>query len=45
MSVKPTSPAQRQELGAAWLVTRVCGVCGNEQELALDAEGDIVYIS
>jgi hypothetical protein len=45
LSVRPSTAAQRKELGAAWLVVRVCGVCGNEQELALDAEGDIVYIS
>lgn len=44
-SVKPASDAQRKELGAVWLVARVCGVCGHEQELALDAEGDIVYIA
>ena len=26
-----------------WIVTRSCGVRGLEEELALDAEGDIVY--
>jgi hypothetical protein len=41
--VKPAAPAHRAELGAAWIVTRSCGVCGLEEELALDAEGDIVY--
>jgi len=39
--VKPAAPAHRAELGAAWIVTRSCGVCGLEEELALDAEGDL----
>lgn len=42
--VKPANAAHRKELSAAWVVTRICGVCGLEQELALDAEGDIIYI-
>lgn len=41
--VKPAAPAHRAELGAVWIVTRACGVCGLTSELALDAEGDIVY--
>jgi hypothetical protein len=41
--VKPSAPSHRSEFGAVWTVTRVCGVCSLESELALDAEGDIVY--
>jgi hypothetical protein len=41
--VKPAAPSHRAELGAVWIVTRACGVCGLESELALDAEGDIIY--
>lgn len=41
--VRPAADSHRKELGAIWTVTRVCGVCGLETELALDAEGDIVY--
>lgn len=41
--VRPSPPTHRTELGAAWTVRRICGVCGLEGELALDAEGDIVY--
>jgi hypothetical protein len=44
LTVKPASAAHRKELRAAWHVQRVCGVCGLEQEIGLDAEGDIVYI-
>jgi hypothetical protein len=42
--VKPATAAHHRELEAAWIVSRVCGVCGLEQELALDAEGDIIYV-
>jgi hypothetical protein len=42
--VKPANAAHRKEFNAAWVVIRICGVCGLEQELALDAEGDIIYI-
>ena len=41
--VKPAAPSAQTELGTAWIVTRSCGVCGLHAELALDAEGDIVY--
>lgn len=41
--VRPATRAHARELKAAWLVSRVCGVCGHEQELGLDAEGDIVF--
>jgi hypothetical protein len=41
--VRPAALVHQKELGAIWTVTRVCGVCGLETELALDAEGDIVY--
>jgi hypothetical protein len=43
--VRPASPSQREELHTRWLIQRVCGVCGLEQEIGLDDEGDIVYIS
>lgn len=42
--VKPASDAHRQVLKAAWYVERVCGVCGLEQEMGLDADGDIVFL-
>ncbi|NUQ19746.1 MAG: hypothetical protein HOQ09_02185 [Gemmatimonadaceae bacterium] len=41
--VKPANEAQR-EVGATWHAVKICGVCGLEQELGLDAEGDIVYL-
>jgi len=33
-----------KELQAAWVVRRVCGVCGLESELGLDADGDVVFL-
>lgn len=45
LMVRPADPAHRKELGAVWVVMRVCGVCGLEEEIALDAEGDLVYTS
>lgn len=42
--VRPASPSHRSALKAAWHVERTCGVCGLEQEIGLDAEGDIVFI-
>ena len=41
--VKPATASHRTELGAVWIVTRTCGVCALDEELALDAEGDIIY--
>jgi len=43
--VKPATAAQRSEFGAVWQITRVCGVCGLEEEMALDAEGEVIYAS
>jgi hypothetical protein len=44
LTVRPAPQSHRAELKAVWQVHRVCGVCGLEQELGLDAEGDIIYI-
>jgi hypothetical protein len=42
--VRPASASQREAYNAVWLVHRVCGVCRLEEEIALDAEGDVVYM-
>ena len=42
--VRPATMPHQKEMNAAWIVQRVCGVCGLEQEIALDSEGEIVYI-
>lgn len=42
--VRPASESQRKDSRAIWLVERVCGICGLETEIALNDEGDIVYV-
>ena len=43
--VKPAADSIRDELKATWIATKVCGVCGLQQELGIDDEGDIVFTS
>jgi transcription elongation factor Elf1 len=44
-SVKPSSASHRAEFNEAWHAILVCGVCGLTQEMGIDVEGDIVYVS
>ena len=44
VKVKPAAESHREALKVTWQVKKVCGVCGAEQELGLDEEGDIVYV-
>lgn len=43
IAVRAASKALRDEFKAVWHVTRVCGVCGHESELGIDADGDLVF--
>ena len=43
--VKPASAATREALNEVWHAVKVCGVCGHHQEMGIDAEGDVVYVS
>ncbi len=43
--VKPAPDSIRDELKAIWVATKTCGVCGLQQELGIDEDGDIVYAS
>ncbi len=45
LTIKPASPALRRELAEAWHAVKICGVCGMQQELGIDDEGEIVYVS
>jgi len=45
MSVRVAPKAQRESLKIAWLATKVCGVCGAETEMGIDAHGEVVYVS
>ena len=44
LSVKPATKDQQSEFGELWHVTKACGVCGQEYEMGIDAEGEIVYV-
>ena len=41
--VKPAPDSIREELAAVWIATKVCGVCGLQQELGIDEDGDVVF--
>jgi transcription elongation factor Elf1 len=43
--VKPAPDSVRTELQAIWIATKTCGVCGLQQELGIDEDGDIVFAS
>lgn len=43
--VKPAPDSIRDELGAVWIVAKTCGVCGLQQELGIDDDGDVVFES
>jgi hypothetical protein len=45
MVVKPASPAHKAEFNEVWHAVKVCGVSGLQQEMGIDAEGDIVYVA
>jgi transcription elongation factor Elf1 len=45
LSVKPASASHRAEFNEVWHATLLCGVCGLFQEMGIDTEGDIVYVS
>jgi len=43
LKVKPATESHHKALGEVWHVTKTCGVCGMQQDLGIDADGDIVY--
>jgi transcription elongation factor Elf1 len=45
LSVKASTASQRKELKESWHALKVCGVCGLEQEMGIDADGEILYVS
>jgi transcription elongation factor Elf1 len=44
VTVRPASASQKEALAVAWHATKVCGVCGVEQELGIDDQGEIVFV-
>lgn len=45
LTVQPASAGHRKEFKEAWHVVAICGVCGLEQELGIDDQGEIIYVS
>jgi transcription elongation factor Elf1 len=45
LAAKPATEAIAKELGVAWVVTRVCGICGTHGEVGIQDDGDIVFES
>ena len=44
LMVKPATPEQQKEFAEVWHAVMVCGVCGMQQEMGIDDDGDIVYV-
>jgi transcription elongation factor Elf1 len=45
LTVKLPTASQRSELKESWHALKICGVCGLEQEMGIDADGEILYVS
>lgn len=45
LTVKPASRGLQEEFNEAWHAVKVCGVCGMQQEMGIDEEGEIVYVT
>ena len=42
-ALRPAPEGQREALNVVWVARKTCGVCGAEQEVGLDPEGDIIF--
>ena len=42
-AMRVAAESQREALNVVWIAKKTCGVCGAEQEVGLDPEGDIVF--
>jgi hypothetical protein len=45
LTVRAAPQSLREEFNEAWHASLVCGVCGTHQELGIDTEGDVIYVS
>ena len=43
--VKPATAMNKAEFNETWHAVRTCGVCGHQEEIGIDGEGDIVYVA
>jgi transcription elongation factor Elf1 len=45
LSVKPASAEHRAHFNEVWHAVAVCGICDLEQEIGIDEDGEIIYVS
>ena len=43
--VKAAPDSIRDELKVRWIASKTCGVCGRNQEIGIDDDGDIIFTS
>ncbi|MDQ3080963.1 MAG: hypothetical protein M3R07_01965 [Gemmatimonadota bacterium] len=43
LKVRRASEATNAAIGEVWHATKTCGVCDMQNEIGIDAEGDIIY--
>ncbi len=43
ITVRAALQSLRDEFGEEWHASLICGVCGVQQELGIDADGDVIY--
>jgi transcription elongation factor Elf1 len=43
--VKPAPATLLEELRAVWVASKTCGVCGLQQDVGIDDDGDVVFVS
>ena len=43
VAVRSALPSLRAEFGEEWHASLTCGVCGIQQELGIDGDGDVIY--
>lgn len=45
LTVRPAAASVRKELRATWNASKICGVCGLEQEMGIADDGEIIYLT
>ena len=45
LTVREAIAALQLQFGEQWHAVMVCGVCGAHQELGIDDDGDVVYVT
>lgn len=45
MTIREPGAELKKEFGEVWHALLVCGVCGLHQELGIDDDGDVLYVT